>query len=39
MVGRGAGQGIGTDISPGMIDRAREAAEGDARFRFEVAEL
>jgi ubiquinone/menaquinone biosynthesis C-methylase UbiE len=37
LVSRGAGQGIGTDISKGMIDRARGVTEGDARFRFEVA--
>jgi SAM-dependent methyltransferase len=37
LVERGAGAGIGTDISPLMIDRARSATAGDERFRFEVA--
>lgn len=37
LVERGAGRGMGTDISPGMIARAQEATAGDPRFRFEVA--
>ena len=37
LVGRGAGQGIGTDISPGMIARAKAATSDDPRFSFEVA--
>jgi len=37
MLQRGGGTALGVDISPQMIERARQASEGDARFRFEVA--
>jgi SAM-dependent methyltransferase len=37
LVARGAGRGIGVDISPAMIARARAATAGDGRYRFEVA--
>ncbi len=37
LVGRGAGRGMGTDISPGMIARAQAATASDPRFHFEVA--
>jgi len=37
LVERGAGRGLGTDISPGMIARAQAATAGDSRFQFEVA--
>ena len=37
LVERGAGRGLGTDISPGMIARAQAATAGDSRFHFEVA--
>ncbi len=33
---RGAGRGLGVDISAGMIDRARQATAGDERFDFRV---
>jgi SAM-dependent methyltransferase len=35
-VERGAGRGVGVDISPAMIERARQAVGTDERFRFEV---
>jgi len=37
LVERGAGKGLGVDISGRMIDRAKEAVQADKRFRFEVA--
>ena len=37
LVERGAGRGLGTDISPGMIERARAATADDPRFTFDVA--
>jgi len=36
LVAQGAGRGIGVDIAPKMIDRARLATAKDDRFRFEV---
>jgi len=33
----GAGRGIGVDIAPKMVDRARQATDGDDRFDFQVA--
>ncbi len=37
LVERGAGRGLGVDISTGMIDRARLTTAGDDRFGFHVA--
>ena len=37
LVERGAGRGLGTDISPGMSERARAATADDPRFTFDVA--
>jgi SAM-dependent methyltransferase len=37
MVARGAGSALGVDISPKMIERARQAVSGDERFQFQVA--
>lgn len=37
LVAAGAGHGRGVDISSKMIERARTATQGDARFQFEVA--
>ncbi len=37
LVERGAGAGIGVDVSPQMINRARQLAQGDDRFQFQVA--
>lgn len=37
LIERGAGQGIGVDIAPKMIERARAATAGDPRFRFETS--
>ncbi|MDP6932504.1 MAG: class I SAM-dependent methyltransferase [Myxococcota bacterium] len=34
MLERGAGRGIGVDISPRMIERAQKAAHGDPRLQF-----
>jgi ubiquinone/menaquinone biosynthesis C-methylase UbiE len=36
LLDRGAGRGVGIDVSPGMVERAR-AASNPARTRFEVA--
>lgn len=36
-VARGAGRGVGVDVSAAMIRNARAATAGDGRFRFEVA--
>ena len=37
LVHQGADRGVGIDVSPGMIERARNASDG-SRFRFEVAD-
>jgi len=37
LVERGAGHGLGVDISPAMIGRANDAVQSDARFRFDVS--
>ncbi|NOY28161.1 MAG: class I SAM-dependent methyltransferase [Oligoflexia bacterium] len=37
MVDRGAGFGTGVDVSPKMIDQARQACRDDPRFAFHVA--
>lgn len=37
MVDRGAGFGTGVDVSPGMIDQARQACGNDPRFAFHIA--
>lgn len=34
---RGAGRGIGVDLSPGMVQRARELGDAEGRLRFEQA--
>lgn len=37
LVQRGAGTGVGVDVSPEMVHRARALAQDDARFDFRVA--
>ena len=37
LIERGAGRGLGVDISPAMIQRAKDAVGDDSRFSFEVS--